>query len=108
MMATETEIKEFNGFLQESPVRNKFLPVMSHITKLKPKWFIVDEYVDKEGRTVVRFHIDTDCDYVIDGRVCFDWWTVGKSENVIFELWWDEENYCSLYTTRNEWRRIPY
>jgi hypothetical protein len=59
-MISEAELKEFNGFLQESPLRNKFLPVMLHICKLKPKGFDVDEYVDKDGRPVVKFVIETD------------------------------------------------
>lgn len=98
---TKTEIKEFNDFLQESPVRNKFLPVMYHIQKLRPKKYDVDEYKDKEGKPVVTFTIETDFGYNIEGRVCFDWCGDIKpllENNVIFELWWDEENYCLLDT----------
>jgi hypothetical protein len=100
-MTKEEELKEFNDFLQESPVRNKFLPVMEHICKLKPKEFNVDEYKDKEGKPIVKFYIKTNADIDIEGRVCFDWCGDIKPEikdNVIFELWWGEENYCLLYT----------
>lgn len=98
MTTNEEELKEFNDFLQESPVRNRFLPVMEHICKLKPKSFNVDEWKDKEGRPVIKFNIKTNADVDIEGRVCFDWWTVGNSNEIIFELWWGEENYCLLYT----------
>ncbi len=97
----DIELKEVNNFLQENPIRNKFLPVLEHISKLKPIKYDIGEYVNKLGNPVVEFTIHSEKERVIDGRVCFDW--CGDinplvKNNVIFELWWDEENYCLLNT----------
>jgi hypothetical protein len=100
-MITEEEVKEFNEFLVGNAVREKFLPILHHIVKLQPKDFKMGEYADKEGRSVIKFYIKTHSDVDIEGRVCFDWCGDIKpsvKDDVIFELWWDEENYSNLHT----------
>jgi hypothetical protein len=95
-MMTDSELKEFNDFLQESPVRNQFLPVLNHICKLKPKEFNVEEWKDKKDKPIIKFYVKTNADVDIEGRVCFDWCGDIKpsvKDDIIFELWWDEENY---------------
>jgi len=96
----DTELKEFNDFVGANPIRNNFLPVMDHICKLT-KGLDVDEIGDKDGNTTaVQFHLKLK-DYDIDGRVCYDWCGDIKPElknNIIFELWWDDECYCLKHT----------
>jgi hypothetical protein len=82
-----------------NPIRNNFAPILSHICKLT-KDLDVDEYHhtgDKEENTSsIQFTIKNK-DFIIDGRVCYDWTEKGR-KNLFFELWWDEECYCCLYT----------
>lgn len=99
MIMTREELKEFNDFLQESPVRNQFLPVLHHITTLKAKDLDVSEYKNKQDKPVVTFQFNSDAGRLIEGRVCFDWCgdiNPSVKDNVIFEFWWDEECYCLL------------
>lgn len=94
----DTELKELNDFVQANPIRNNFLPIMEHISKLKPKDYEVVEYENKDGNTSsIRFHIDAGYEYPIDGKVGYDW-AEKDSKKVIFEIWWGGECYCLLYT----------
>ena len=47
----KTEVEEFNEFLGASPLRNMFLPIVHHISLLKPEQWTIDEYEDKSGKT---------------------------------------------------------
>ena len=95
---TETELKEFNDFVGSNPIRNNFLPIMHHICKLTKDWDLNEYHIgDKEEDTSsITFTIKNKTRQ-IDGRVCYDWTEKGRT-NLFFELWWDEECYCCLYS----------
>lgn len=101
----DIELKEVNDFLQENSIRNKFLPILLHIEKLKPVKFDIVEYNDKDGKTSsIQFEIDIgDGVDLISGRVCYCYFdkTPELKNNVIVELWWDEENYRTFSGPNN-------
>jgi hypothetical protein len=95
----DTELKEFNEFVQENLIRNKFLPIMEHLCKLT-KEFTVDEFADKktDETTCVQFHITIPQDEdVIDGRVGYDMFDYPTKKEVIYEVWWGGECYSLLH-----------
>jgi hypothetical protein len=98
---TDAELKEFNEFVQESPVRNKFLPVMEHLCKLipGPEGFSIGEYAAKktEETICIRFHINNRFEDGIEGRVGYDMFDYPAKKEMSYELWWGEECYCHLY-----------
>jgi len=99
-MISDQELKEFNEFANANPIRNKFLPILEHICKLKPKDCSIEEFGDKNDKTVsIQYHIDAGYKDPIDGRVCYDWSAdinPKLKDVVIFEIWWGGECYCLL------------
>lgn len=96
---TDQELKDINEFMQENPVRNKYLPIFYHICQLKPKGFSTEEWIDKDDRPAIRFFIEAENDRFIEGRVSYEWWDghdPDPNDKIVFELWWDEENYGSF------------
>lgn len=90
---TNEELQEFNDFVTENPIRNNFLPILNHITSLKPKSFEVTEFNDKEGNTTsIHFYINKEDDGGCSGRVSYD----NDYKRMVFEFAWDEENYWLL------------
>jgi hypothetical protein len=96
---TDIELKEFNDFTGANPIRNNFLPIMNHICKLTKDLDVYEFHNtgDKEENTSSIQFIIKNKNRTIDGRVCYDWTGKGKT-NLFFELWWDDENYCCLYS----------
>lgn len=95
----EITLEQFNEFVTSNMVRNNFLPIMEHLCKLVPKKFTIDEFADKntEETTCVKFHIDTDDEDGIDGRVGYDTYDYPTKKTMSYELWWGGECYCYLH-----------
>lgn len=105
----EKELKEFNDFLQESPVRSQFLPILNHITKLKANDLKIDEYKDKQNNPVVTFQFKSCDGELIEGRTCFDWWAdtnPSVKDDIIFEFWWCDECYRLTHTPNQAMNQI--
>jgi hypothetical protein len=91
------EIDEFNKFLGESPLRNGFLPIVHHISLLKPEQWEITEYEDVNGRTSSVAATISTGDYKDEDRITvkIHYDTFPKHEGeIIYEMAWGEENYC--------------
>jgi hypothetical protein len=94
---TSTEIDEFNKFLGENPLRNKFLPIVYHIKNLTPDAWSIAEYQNLNGETSsVVATIDTGKYKGVDNitvKIHYDTMPNHEGE-IIYEMYWGEENYC--------------
>jgi len=94
---TKEEIEEFNKFLDESPLRNGFMPILHHIQLLKPNQFNIEEYKDLNNKTssIIGF-VSTD-QYKDEERIRIQIHYDKTPEcegQIIYEMWWSDENYC--------------
>ena len=92
----KSEVDEFNEFLGASPLRNKFLPIVHHISLLKPEQWKIDEY-ERDGKTSSVQATISHGTYKgeDDIAVTIHYDTMPNHENeIIYELFWGGENYC--------------
>lgn len=101
------EIDEFNKFINENMVRNRFAPILGHIMEhllkfnISPEEFVIDEFCDTVTKETSRvtFSIKTD-KLSIDGSISYDPFDKdSKEKNLMsYDISWGEENYVHLYT----------
>lgn len=94
---TEQEIEEFNNFLDGSPLRSRFFPIINHISLLKPEHLEINEYHNEKYSTSSVEAIISTNDYKDENKIFvkihYDSFPNHDGE-IIYEMWWGEENYC--------------
>lgn len=65
---TDQEIKEFNDFVGTNPIRNKFLPIVHHLSKLTNQDLDIQEYSKDDETSSITFKIETN-KFKIEGKV---------------------------------------
>ena len=108
-MITDQEREEFTTFVGANAIRSTFAPILAHICKEPHADLEVDEFHNKDdaeaNTSSCTFSFKDAYGTEIHGRIGYDSFHPEKKV-ITAELWWDEEDYYCLLTSRQKYSKM--